>query len=40
MLNACAELLLDKEKIGREEFEALFENRAALADEASAYIGE
>jgi hypothetical protein len=22
------------------EFEALFENRAALADEASAYIGE
>ena len=40
VLNACAELLLDKEKIGREEFEALFENRAALADEASAYIGE
>jgi cell division protease FtsH len=40
VLNACAELLLDKEKIGREEFETLFENRAALADEASAYIGE
>ena len=40
VLNACARLLLDKEKIGREEFEALFENRAALEDEASAFIGE
>ena len=40
VLNACAQLLLDKEKIGREEFEALFENRAALEDEASAFIGE
>ncbi len=26
VLNRCAELLLEKEKIGREEFEALFEN--------------
>ena len=25
VLHACAELLLEKEKIGREEFEALFE---------------
>ena len=25
VLNACAELLLEKEKIGRQEFEALFE---------------
>ena len=24
VLDACAELLLEKEKIGREEFEALF----------------
>ncbi len=40
VLNACADLLLEKEKIGREEFEALFENRAALEDEASAFIGE
>ena len=28
VLNACADLLLEKEKITREEFEALFENRA------------
>ncbi len=28
VLHACAELLLEKEKITREEFEALFENRA------------
>ncbi len=27
VLNKCAELLLEKEKIGREEFEALFDNR-------------
>ncbi len=27
VLNSCAQLLLEKEKIGREEFEALFENR-------------
>ncbi len=40
VLNACAELLLEKEKIGREEFEALFENRETLADEASGFIGE
>jgi cell division protease FtsH len=40
VLNACAELLLEKEKIGREEFEALFENREILADEASGFIGE
>ena len=40
VLNACAELLLEKEKISREEFEALFENRETLADEASGFIGE
>ena len=40
VLNACAELLLDKEKIGREEFEALFENRAVESDEALGFIGE
>ena len=40
VLNACAELLLEKEKISREEFEALFENREILADEASGFIGE
>ena len=28
VLDACAALLLEKEKIGREEFESLFENRA------------
>ena len=27
VLDACAELLLEKEKISREEFEELFENR-------------
>ena len=26
VLNACANLLLEKEKIGQQEFEALFEN--------------
>ena len=40
VLNACAQLLLEKEKIGREEFEALFDNREALLHEASAFIGE
>ena len=40
VLNACAQLLLEKEKISREEFEALFENRETLADEASGFIGE
>ena len=40
VLNACAELLLEKEKISREEFEALFENREILAAEASGFIGE
>ena len=40
VLNACAQLLLEKEKISREEFEALFENREILADEASGFIGE
>ena len=40
VLNACAELLLEKEKISREEFEALFENREIPADEASGFIGE
>ncbi len=40
VLNACAQLLLEKEKIGREEFEALFDNREALLDEASGFIGE
>ena len=30
VLNACVELLLEKEKITREEFEALFENRSGL----------
>ena len=40
VLDMCAELLLDKEKIGREEFEELFEKRAALADELSGFIGE
>ena len=32
VLNRCAELLLEKEKIGREEFEALFENREAARE--------
>ena len=35
VLHACAELLLEKEKIGREEFEALFsvgENAQILED--------
>ena len=27
VLDACAQLLLEKEKITRDEFEALFENR-------------
>ena len=40
VLDMCAELLLDKEKIGREEFEALFENRTVESDEASGFIGE
>lgn len=40
VLNACAQLLLEKEKISREEFEALFENREIPADEASGFIGE
>ena len=40
VLNACVQLLLEKEKIGREEFEALFDNREALLDEASGFIGE
>ena len=40
VLNACAQLLLEKEKISREEFEALIENRETLADEASGFIGE
>ena len=30
VLDACVELLLEKEKITREEFEALFENRSGL----------
>ena len=30
VLDACVELLLEKEKISREEFEALFENRSGL----------
>ena len=33
VLNKCAELLLEKEKIGREEFEALFENRETTVTE-------
>ena len=40
VLDMCAQLLLEKEKIGREEFEELFEKRAALADELSGFIGE
>lgn len=32
VLNRCAELLLEKEKIGREEFEALFENREVVSE--------
>ena len=40
VLNACAQLLLEKEKISREEFEALFESREIPADEASGFIGE
>ena len=28
VLHKCVDLLLDKEKIGREEFEALFEEKA------------
>ena len=40
VLDMCAQLLLEKEKIGREEFEELFEKREALADELSGYIGE
>ena len=32
VLNRCAELLLEKEKIGREEFEALFESREAASE--------
>lgn len=32
VLNRCAELLLEKEKIGREEFEALFEKKEAALD--------
>ena len=31
VLDACVELLLEKEKITREEFEALFENRSGLS---------
>lgn len=36
VLDACAELLLEKEKIGREEFEALFhkEEQAEIAEES------
>ena len=40
VLNACAQLLLEKEKISREEFEELFETRETLAEEASGFIGE
>ena len=32
VLNRCAELLLEKEKIGREEFEALFEKKEVTLD--------
>ena len=32
VLNRCAELLLEKEKIGREEFEALFEKKEFTLD--------
>lgn len=34
VLDRCADLLLEKEKIGREEFEALFENREGQTTEA------
>ncbi len=33
VLDACAELLLEKEKIGREEFEALFEEKSDVSTE-------
>ena len=33
VLHACAKLLLEKEKIGREEFEALFKNRNSIFGE-------
>ena len=32
VLHACADLLLEKEKISREEFEALFENRTVVTE--------
>lgn len=40
VLNACAALLLEKEKIGREEFEALFDMHPTLTDEDAAYLEE
>lgn len=40
VLNACAALLLEKEKIGREEFEALFDMHPTLPDEDAAYLEE
>ena len=36
VLDACAKLLLEKEKISRDEFEALFDNSAAPASETEA----
>ena len=36
VLDACAKLLLEKEKISRDEFEALFDNNAAPASETEA----
>ena len=33
VLESCAQLLLDKEKIGREEFEALFGGEPSAAPE-------
>ena len=40
VLNVCAALLLEKEKIGREEFEALFDMHPTLTDEDAAYLEE
>ena len=40
MLHSCAELLLQKEKIGREEFEALFAADGLVQNEGVSRLDE